>query len=80
MARWIKKRFKANLSDYTMRESHYYDVVQWLNELEEEGVVLNVCAVPLMPDILVLVRLADEEEEEGVLCAFDTSAFANSVN
>ncbi len=70
-------------------------ICDWLNELEERGEVLNVVIVPIdahpqdtadrpvnISNIQVLVRLADEEEEEEGNFDYYTiqESIANSVN
>ncbi len=85
MARWIEKQFDPSSLAYSK------DISQWLNELEEQEEVLDVYAVsftterwtqsPNTNNKIVLVRLADkEEEEENVDYYTLQQSIDNSVN
>jgi len=53
---------------------------QWLNTLEERGEVLDVYVTPIEADVLVLVRLDEEEEESGFDYYTIKASADNSVN
>ena len=73
MARWVEKRFSDSSAGYGAISS-------WLNEMEEQGELLDVYVVPVEADILVLVRLDEgEDEEEATSYVLNTSVF-NNVN
>ena len=86
MARWIEKRIKGRYKGCPKGITNSVLPSEWLNELEMREDVLHVIAIPInstdfvdVIDTLILVRLADEEEEESNVNYYTLNTI-NSIN
>ena len=79
MAKWVEKRFNGSVKSYSENDIlRTGEVSNWLNRLEAREDLLAIYPIPLVTDILILVKV-EEKEEDYDYYTIENSA-VNSVN